>query len=74
MRLDKYLAESYVGSRKEVRNLIIDGLISVNGELVYDPAIEITEKVDQIIYKDEVIEYPGKRYIMFNKPYYSKDR
>lgn len=68
MRLDKYLAESYVGSRKEVRNLIIDGLISVNGELVYDPAIEITEKVDQIIYKDEVIVYPGKRYIMFNKP------
>lgn len=68
MRLDKYLAESNVGRRKEVRKLIIDGAVTVNGEIVVDPAIEITEKVDQIKYKDEVIVYPGKRYIMFHKP------
>jgi 16S rRNA pseudouridine516 synthase len=68
MRLDKYLAESYVGTRKEVRKLIIDGCITVNGEIVIDPALDITEKVDQIEYKDEVIEYPGKHYIMFHKP------
>lgn len=68
MRLDKYLAESYVGTRKEVRKLIIDGAVTVNGEIEKDPAIEIKENVDLIKYMDEIIVYPGKRYIMFNKP------
>lgn len=68
MRLDKYLAESCVGTRKEVRNLIIEGVITVNGEIVTDPAIEITEKIDLIRYNNEVIVHPGKRYIMFHKP------
>lgn len=68
MRLDKYLAESYVGTRKEVRKLIIDGVVTVNSEIVTDPAIEITEKVDLITCMGEVIEYLGRRYIMFHKP------
>lgn len=68
MRLDRYLAESYVGTRKEVRNLIIDGLITVNNEIATDPAAEITENTDLIRYKEEVIRHPGKRYIMFHKP------
>lgn len=68
MRLDRYLAESYVGKRKEVRNLILDGFITVNGEIVTDPAVEITEKTDLIRYKEEVISHTGKRYIMFHKP------
>ncbi|WP_455714687.1 pseudouridine synthase [Anaerosporobacter sp.] len=68
MRLDKYLAESYVGTRKEVRKLIIDGVVTVNGEVENDPAIEIKENVDLITCMDEVIVYPGRRYIMFHKP------
>ena len=68
MRLDKYLAESYVGTRKEVRKLIIDGFVTVNDELENDPASEINEKLDLIKCMNEVIVYPGKRYIMFHKP------
>ncbi|WP_310604379.1 pseudouridine synthase [Anaerosporobacter sp.] len=68
MRLDKYLAESYVGTRKQVRTLIIDGKVTVNGEVIIDPAIEIENGIDEIRYKDEIIKHPGKRYIMFHKP------
>lgn len=68
MRLDKYLAESCVGTRKEVRKLIIDGTVTVNGEKEVDPASEIKENVDIIKCMNEVIEYPGKHYIMFHKP------
>lgn len=37
MRIDKYLANMNVGSRKEVHKLIKDGLVTVNGDVVKTP-------------------------------------
>lgn len=68
MRLDKFLAQSSVGRRKIVRTYIKEGLISVNGQVVIDPAIEINENSDVIEYLGKVVSYSEKVYYMFNKP------
>lgn len=68
MRLDKFLAQSSVGKRKEVRIYIKEGKVKVNGEVILIPAIEIDEKTDIIEYLDEVVTYTDKVYYMFNKP------
>ena len=68
MRLDKFLAESSVGTRKTVRSYIKDCMVKVNGDLITEPAIEINESSDVIEYLGKVVAYTGKVYYMFNKP------
>lgn len=68
MRLDRFLAQSSIGRRKEVRTYIKDGMVKVNGEVILEPAIEINESSDVIEYHDKVVAYAGKVYYMFNKP------
>ncbi len=68
MRLDKFLAESAVGTRKNVRNYIKEGAVKVNGQVVTEPIMEISESTDIIEYLDKVVAYTGKVYYMFHKP------
>jgi len=68
MRLDKFLAESSVGMRKNVRTYIKEGAVKVNGQIITKPETEINESVDIIEYLDKVISYTGKVYYMFHKP------
>ena len=68
MRLDKFLAESSVGTRKAVRSYVKEGMVTVNGALITEPAIEINESSDIIEYLDRVVDYTGKVYYMLNKP------
>lgn len=68
MRLDRFLAQSLVGNRKEVRLYIKDGYVTVNGTLVNEPSIEIDELGDNIKYKCRTIIYIREKYYMFNKP------
>lgn len=68
MRLDKFLAESAVGTRKNVRNYIKEGTVKVNGQVVTEPIMEISESTDIIEYLDKVVAYTGKVYYMFHKP------
>jgi 16S rRNA pseudouridine516 synthase len=68
MRLDKYLSESSIGRRKEVRLFIKDGKVMVNGIVEKVPATEINENKDIIEYMGKKIEHAGKVYYMFHKP------
>lgn len=68
MRLDKFLAQSSVGKRKEVRIYIKEGNVKINGEVITIPAIDIDERLDVIEYLDERVYYTEKVYYMFNKP------
>ena len=44
MRLDKYLVNCYIGSRKEVRGIIKQKRIIVNGKVVSNNEYNILEK------------------------------
>ena len=68
MRLDKFLANSGVGTRKEVKELLKKRLIKVNDEIVKDGKIHVNENEDTVKYKDEIISYKKFVYIMLNKP------
>lgn len=68
MRLDKFLANSGIGTRKEVKELLKKRLIKVNDEVVKDGKIHVDENEDTVKYKDEIISYKKFVYIMLNKP------
>lgn len=68
MRLDKLLAHSGYGTRKEVKLLIREGLVSVNGELIYDDDFKVDEINDEIFVEGYQVDYKETVYLMLNKP------
>lgn len=68
MRIDKYLANMGVGTRKEVKDYISKGFILVNGEVVKKATQQINENEDKIEYKNQEIIYKPYIYLMLNKP------
>ncbi|MCG4571920.1 rRNA pseudouridine synthase [Clostridium cochlearium] len=67
-RIDKILANMGYGSRKEVKKLIKNNLVEVNGEKIKDPSINIDPEKDKIMVGDEIVNYRKFIYIMMNKP------
>ena len=68
MRLDKFLANSGIGTRKEVKEILKNKKISVNDAFVKDGKIQIDEEKDIVKYEDKIIYYKPFVYIMMNKP------
>ncbi len=68
MRLDKFLCEMNIGSRSQVKNIVRQGLISVNGEIVKNADLKIDEKKDIVQYKGQNLNYAEFYYYMLNKP------
>lgn len=68
MRLDKFLADMQLGSRKEVKALIKKGLIQVDGQTVRSDKTQIDETKAQVTFDGEVIAYQKYFYYMLNKP------
>ena len=67
MRLDKFLTECGLGSRREVKNLIDSKKISVNGNFKISSKDNIDENKDIIKYEDNVLSYKEFRYYILNK-------
>ncbi len=67
MRLDKYLTECGIGSRKEVKKIIDSGAVSVNEKIVSSPKENVNEEKDIVRYKEEIIKYKKFRYYILNK-------
>ncbi|SMP06707.1 ribosomal large subunit pseudouridine synthase B [Desulfurobacterium pacificum] len=69
MRLNKFLAYAGFGARRKVEEIIKQGRVTVNGEEVTSPAVEVDPKKDRIEVDGERVRLPKKFvYIMFNKP------
>ena len=64
MRLNKYIASLNIASRREADNLIKDGKVKVNGEIILNPATQVSETDKVECNKDE----NNKIYIKLNKP------
>ena len=68
MRLDKLLANMGYGSRKEVKQLLKQKAVTVDGMYVKDAAMHVDpEKQDVVVYGERV-EYKAFIYLMMNKP------
>ncbi|WP_025729520.1 pseudouridine synthase [Atopobacter phocae] len=68
MRLDKFLSHVGLGSRKEVKVLLKKGKITVNGQAIKQPQINVNEYDDDIRFDDEVLVYRLHDYFIMNKP------
>lgn len=68
MRLDKLLAHTGFGTRKEVKKIIKDGYIEVNGEIQKNVGLKVDPDVDDIRVGGERIYYEEFVYFMLNKP------
>ncbi|MCA5012013.1 MULTISPECIES: pseudouridine synthase [unclassified Enterococcus] len=68
MRLDKFLAEAGVGSRKEVKLLLKKNLVTVNEQPVKDGKLHIDEYQDIVLFAGERVSYQKFYYYLLHKP------
>ncbi len=67
LRLDRYLAECGVGSRKQAVSVIKSGRVSVNGCVVNEPGLKISED-EKVAVDGTLLKYDKYSYYMLNKP------
>lgn len=68
-RLQKFLAESGVASRRKSEDLILNGKVKVNGITVTELGIKINPENDIVEYNGKVIKKENNKvYILLNKP------
>ena len=67
IRLNKYMSNAGICSRREADEFIQQGLVKVNGEVVTELGTKITAK-DVVEYDDKVVTLESKCYILLNKP------
>lgn len=69
VRLQKYLADAGVASRRKSEEFIKRGKVSVNGVVVTELGTKIDDKTDTVTYNGKVVKAETKFvYIMLNKP------
>ena len=68
VRLNKYIANSGVCSRREADQMIQAGVVTVNGEVVTELGTKVNVLKDEIKFNGETLKGEEKVYIVMNKP------
>ena len=68
VRLNKFIANSGVCSRREADTLIQAGVVTVNGEVVTELGVKVDPVNDDIRFNGERLKGEDKVYIVMNKP------
>jgi 23S rRNA pseudouridine2605 synthase len=67
IRLNKYLADSGICSRREADDLILAGAVTVNGEVVTELGTKV-KTTDKVVYGGQTLNREKLRYVLLNKP------
>ena len=67
VRLNKFLANAGICSRREADEFIAAGVVSVNGEIVTELGTKI-KRTDEVKFHDEPVSVERKVYVLLNKP------
>jgi len=67
IRLNKFLANAGVCSRREADEFITAGVVSVNGQVVTELGTKI-KRGDEVKFHDQVVSIERKIYVLLNKP------
>ena len=69
IRLQKFLANCGIASRRKCEELILEGKVSVNGQVVTELGTKVNPTVDKIEYCGKLVHNSEKFvYILLNKP------
>ena len=67
IRLNKYLANAGVCSRREADEFITSGAVKVNGEVVTELGTKV-KRSDEVLFNENPVSIEKKVYILLNKP------
>lgn len=67
LRLNKYIANSGICGRREADQLIAQGLVSVNGEVITELGRKVN-RTDRVVYQGRKINPEKPVYVLLNKP------
>lgn len=69
VRLQKFMADCGIASRRKCEEYILEGKVKINGETVNKLGIKVNPQKDEIIFEGEKIKKEEKKvYILLNKP------
>ncbi|MBO6197431.1 MAG: rRNA pseudouridine synthase [Butyrivibrio sp.] len=68
MRLDRFLSEQNIGTRKQIKEYVKNGRCSVNGTSASKADMHIDENSDEIAFDGIVLGYSKYHYYLLNKP------
>ena len=69
MRINKFLAQAGLGSRRSCEQLVLESKIRVNGKIIKDLATDIDPQNDIVEYKNKKLRLSSNKiYLMLNKP------
>ena len=69
MRLNKFLSSCGIASRRKCDEIILSGVVSVNGKVIKELGVSINEKKDKVFYEGKELFLPSSFvYIELNKP------
>ncbi len=69
MRLQKYIAQSGITSRRKAEELILQGRVKVNDKVIKELGTKVNPESDVVKVNSKIIELESKKvYIMLNKP------
>jgi 23S rRNA pseudouridine2605 synthase len=68
MRLNKYISQAGVASRRKADELTLEGKVKINGVVMNEPGYDVAEN-DVVEVNGRVVKHEAKKvYIMLNKP------
>lgn len=67
VRLNKYIADAGICSRREADKLILAGAVSINGEVVTALGTKVS-RTDKVQFGDQTLSREKLRYLLLNKP------
>ena len=67
LRLNKFLANAGVCSRREADDFIMAGVVTVNGEVVTELGTKV-KRTDEVKFHDQLVKLEKKVYVLLNKP------
>ena len=69
VRLQKFLADTGIASRRKAEEYILQGKVKVNGQVVTNLGTKINPDKDVILYNEKKVEIKEKKvYLLLNKP------
>ena len=68
VRLNKFIANSGICSRREADEYIAAGLVSVNGQIITEMGVKVNPAEDDVRFNGERLRGEKKVYVLLNKP------
>ena len=68
IRLDKFVSDCGVATRREIKQMVKAGRISVNGEVAKTPDIKLDPETSVVTLDGNILKYEKFHYYMLNKP------